>query len=123
MTPLRSILFLLVVCSNLSASAEQPRKIRSGETVLFLGDSITHSGGYIVELEARLRSLHPDKEFTLINLGLPSETCSGLSEPAHPFPRGGKRWEVLQHLYAQVLCSSCVVAVRQRPRLHQSIDS
>ena len=23
----------------------------------------------------------------LINLGLPSETCSGLSEPAHPFPR------------------------------------
>ena len=23
----------------------------------------------------------------LINLGLPSETCSGLSEPDHPFPR------------------------------------
>jgi lysophospholipase L1-like esterase len=53
--------------------------------VLFLGDSITHSGHYISMIETRLRLEGIEKE--LINLGLPSETCSGLSEPDHPFPR------------------------------------
>ena len=54
--------------------------------ILFLGDSITNDGRYISYIEAHLRSLgHQPPE--MINLGLPSETCSGLSEPDHPFPR------------------------------------
>ena len=55
---------------------------------MFLGDSITNAGHYIVDLEYRLlemRSWKPGQ--LLINLGLSSETCCGLSEPAHPFPR------------------------------------
>ena len=59
----------------------------SARRILFLGDSITHSGGYIafVETQLRLQKLDPLPE--IINVGLSSETCSGLSEPSHPFPR------------------------------------
>jgi lysophospholipase L1-like esterase len=57
--------------------------------VLFLGDSITHDGRYISFLETFLReNAEPgDTLPELINLGLPSETLSGQSEPDHPFPR------------------------------------
>lgn len=55
--------------------------------VLFLGDSITHSGGYVawIETQCRLQGVSPLPEF--INVGLSSETCTGLTEPDHPFPR------------------------------------
>ena len=53
--------------------------------VVFLGDSITNGGHYIAVLDSRLRSAGKETDF--INLGLPSETCSGLSEPDHPFTR------------------------------------
>ena len=56
--------------------------------VLFLGDSITHDGRYIAFIESWLREYQADAPLPeLINLGLPSETLSGLSEPDHPFPR------------------------------------
>ena len=60
------------------------------ERVVFLGDSISYSGEYIVRFETalRMRELADPKE--IINLGLPSETVSGLSEEGHAggrFPR------------------------------------
>ncbi len=61
-------------------SADQPR-------VLFLGDSITFAGHYVTLVEAHLRSARPDVPWQIVNAGLPSETCTGLSEPGHPFPR------------------------------------
>lgn len=77
---LLSLFILLHLASSVAADP-----LQNAKRVLFLGDSITHSGHYIVYLEAALRQTHPDTEF--INLGLPSEGCTGLSEPAHPFPR------------------------------------
>jgi lysophospholipase L1-like esterase len=58
--------------------------------VVFLGDSITYSGQYVDDIEAvlRLRGMFGGLEF--LDLGLPSETVSGLSEPGHAggkFPR------------------------------------
>ncbi len=55
--------------------------------VLFLGDSITHAGGYVawIETQCRLQGVSPMPTF--YNVGLSSETCSGQTEPAHPFPR------------------------------------
>ena len=55
--------------------------------ILFLGDSITNAGEFInmIEMQLRLQSIDPIPE--LVNAGLPSETCTGLSEPDHPFPR------------------------------------
>ena len=55
--------------------------------ILFLGDSITHAGHYISLIEAHVLQQHDQPAPEMINLGLPSETCSGLSEPEHPFPR------------------------------------
>lgn len=57
------------------------------DRVLFLGDSITHAGHYVSVIEAQLRQVNNNQIPEIINLGLPSETCSGLSEPDHPFPR------------------------------------
>jgi len=85
--------FAIVVCILFSCSlagaglaAAEPL-IKPGDRVLFLGDSITHAGHYVSIVEATLRAAHPGTIPDLINLGLPSETCSGLSEPDHPWPR------------------------------------
>ena len=77
--------FLVVFGVSAHHSAAQDEFPVAANRILFLGDSITHAGDYISLLETQLR-LH-GHDCTLINLGLPSETCSGLSEPEHPFPR------------------------------------
>jgi lysophospholipase L1-like esterase len=57
------------------------------KTIVFLGDSITDEGTYISFLDAHFLQSMSDPRLTLINLGVSSETASGLSEPDHPFPR------------------------------------
>ena len=84
---LLACLFAICFSCNTAAHAAPPDFLRSAERIVFLGDSITHAGHYISLLEAELRLRYPGRAPELINLGLPSETCSGLSEPDHPFPR------------------------------------
>ncbi len=58
--------------------------------ILFLGNSITYSGQYISYIETYLTLQYPNRKIEFINVGLPSETVSGLSEPNHAngkFPR------------------------------------
>jgi lysophospholipase L1-like esterase len=58
--------------------------------VVFLGDSITYAGQYIDFLEAFLRLRDPGLRCEFLDLGLPSETVSGLTEAGHAggaFPR------------------------------------
>lgn len=55
--------------------------------ILFLGDSITADGIYIRLAREWLQVCRPDLTVELIPGGVPSETASGLSEAAHPFPR------------------------------------
>ncbi len=74
----------LSLTSRLAADEFSPLKAKR---ILFLGDSITHAGGYISLIEAQLIENGLTSRPEMINLGLPSETCSGLSEPDHPFPR------------------------------------
>ncbi|HEX9509388.1 MAG TPA: SGNH/GDSL hydrolase family protein [Puia sp.] len=64
-----------------------PKKVHR---ILFLGNSITYGGKYIVDIEAYFATRYPKKHYEFINVGLPSETVSGLSEPNHAdgkFPR------------------------------------
>jgi len=75
---------LIATHAKAQSSEASPLKARR---ILFLGDSITHSGGYIARIEAQLRAQKVSPLPEIINLGLSSETCSGLSEPDHPFPR------------------------------------
>jgi lysophospholipase L1-like esterase len=66
------------------------KQVANARRIVFLGDSITYSGEYIEFFEAFIRKQYPRAEVDIINLGLPSETVSGLSEPGHAsgaFPR------------------------------------
>ncbi len=73
----------------LSIAQEKP-SLPNVRRIVFLGDSITHDGRYIDYLDAFLATRFPDRRWELLNLGLPSETVSGLSEDGHAggaFPR------------------------------------
>ena len=76
---------LIAIVFAVSARAADPSFPSKAKRILFLGDSITHAGRYISLIDTQLRLRGHD--VVLINLGLPSETCSGLSEPEHPYPR------------------------------------
>ena len=87
---------LLMVASTLFLSGLGPAvaadkaPLAGVRRVVFLGDSITYSGQYIEDLEAYLRLKDPSLRCEFLDLGLSSETVSGLSEPGHAsgkFPR------------------------------------
>lgn len=88
MIRLLCLIVLIAASSPFVVSADTSLPPLKGQ-VLFLGDSITHDGRYITFIEAYLRENAGTGEPlpALINLGLPSETLSGQSEPDHPFPR------------------------------------
>jgi lysophospholipase L1-like esterase len=79
--------FLTLLVSIQVVAAERPDYLHSGNQIVFLGDSITAAGDFIAIVDAHLRMAYGEDIPDLINLGLPSETCTGLSEPDHPFPR------------------------------------
>ncbi|MEQ8881273.1 MAG: SGNH/GDSL hydrolase family protein [Cyclobacteriaceae bacterium] len=69
----------------------QPYQIASEtKKILFLGNSITQQGDYISFIETYYTLKYPAQNLEFINVGLASETVSGLSEPNHAngaFPR------------------------------------
>lgn len=87
---MRIAILLALICVGLhprpSQAAENDFPLNA-KRILFLGDSITHSGGYVAWIETQLRLQGVDPLPEIINIGLSSETASGLSEPGHPFPR------------------------------------
>lgn len=58
--------------------------------VVFLGNSITYAGKYVTAIDVYYQTHYPNQPIEFINVGLPSETVSGLSEDGHAggkFPR------------------------------------
>lgn len=84
-------MLLAGLCEPGSSAAAAPWPTLSREErILVLGDSITYAGQYVEYFEGFLRLRHPRWQGELLNLGLPSETVSGLSEEGHAggqFPR------------------------------------
>jgi lysophospholipase L1-like esterase len=78
---------LLILSLVLQTAAADDSFPLTAQRILFLGDSITNSGYYVADIETQLRIQGVDPMPELVNIGLPSETCTGLSEPDHPFPR------------------------------------
>ena len=79
-----------VRASLVLAQQSLPLTLRGIHRIVFLGDSITYAGGYVEEIETALTAHYPQQNFEIINVGLPSETLSGLTEPNHAggaFPR------------------------------------
>ena len=100
--PLRALLHLTVVAlwcallplrsatSDQSDSSDIPILPPNVHRLVFLGDSITYSGQYVEFVEAYFVTRFPERHLEFLNLGLPSETVSGLSEDGHAggkFPR------------------------------------
>lgn len=86
----RPIFFTLLSASLLASPATLHADVPEAKRILFLGDSITYAGTYIEFIEAALIARLPDRKIEILNIGLPSETVSGLSEEGHAngkFPR------------------------------------
>jgi len=82
------ILFLTIA---LQATPKENRELLiKSRNIIFLGDSITYQGQYVANFDTWLHAYYQKRKFSIINLGLGSETVSGLSEPNHAggkFPR------------------------------------
>ena len=64
--------------------------LKNTKKIVFLGDSITYGGEYVIFFDRWLTVNHPELSPEVLNQGIPSETVSGLSEPGHlrhGFPR------------------------------------
>ncbi|WP_220377767.1 MULTISPECIES: SGNH/GDSL hydrolase family protein [unclassified Arenibacter] len=100
-----SMLYFFLILSLFYGNAQNTFKIpQDVERILFLGNSITYSGQYVSYVDAYLTLQYPDRDFEIINVGLPSETVSGLSEPDHAggkFPRPDLH-ERLERIMSQV---------------------
>jgi lysophospholipase L1-like esterase len=100
------ILFLLFSILFLAEAKSQEVEPISKDTkqILFLGNSITYAGDYIAFVETIYRLNNPESTLDWLNLGLPSETVSGLSEEGHAggaFPRPDLH-ERLDRIFAQI---------------------
>lgn len=87
-------LFFLLGLVSITLQAAEPTnalaKLHDAHRIVFLGDSITYAGQYVEAVEAFYVTRFPERKFEFLNLGVPSETVSGLSEPGHAggkFPR------------------------------------
>ncbi|MBS1577199.1 MAG: SGNH/GDSL hydrolase family protein [Bacteroidetes bacterium] len=84
------LFYLFIAALFYQPSLAQTSITKNVKTVLFLGNSITWAGTYVNDIETYYRVQYPGREIEFINVGLPSETVSGLSEPGHAngeFPR------------------------------------
>ncbi len=98
------IAFLSIGVLQNGYSQTKPTIADNIHKILFLGNSITYSGQYVSYVEAYLKLQYPKRKWEFINIGLPSETVSGLSEPNHAqgkFPRPDLR-ERLQRILSMV---------------------
>ncbi len=80
-TILTAALFSCALSPTLLGQDAAP-SLRNAKQALFLGDSITADGRYVVYVETWLALTQPNPP-RVINAGLSSETVSGLSEPGH----------------------------------------
>jgi lysophospholipase L1-like esterase len=88
-----------------------PPEIAAAHRVVVIGDSITYAGSYVDFVEAAIRLRDPSWAGEFIDVGLPSETASGLSEPGHAGGRFARPdvHERLDRVLAQ-LKPDCVIA-------------
>jgi lysophospholipase L1-like esterase len=90
----RTFAILVAGLLPLSFQAAEPTNalaiLQNVHRIVFLGNSITYSGQYVEFIEAYFVTRFPERQIQFLDLGLPSETVSGLSEDGHAggkFPR------------------------------------
>ena len=68
-------------------TTQAPARLDKVHRIVFVGDSITYADRYVEDIAAYYASRFPERHFEFINVGLSSETVSGLTEAGHA---GGK---------------------------------
>ena len=84
------VLALLAFLPFVGQANENFNILKNTKKIVFLGDSITYGGEYVIFFERWLTVNHPELSPEVLNQGIPSETVSGLSELGHlrhGFPR------------------------------------
>lgn len=84
---LTALLVLLPLTFKAAPPVDMPAKLSGAHRVVFLGDSITYASHYVEDIEAYFDTRFPKQPIEWINVGLSSETVSGLTEAGHA---GGK---------------------------------
>ena len=82
--------FSIVICTRAADPVALPPALAAAQRVVILGDSITYGGAYVDFIEAVIHTRVPTWRGEIIDVGLSSETVSGLSETGHAggkFPR------------------------------------
>jgi len=84
--------FTFAVASHATAAEplSLPPAVAAAKRIVILGDSITYGGTYVDFVETVIRTRLPEWRGEILDLGLSSETVSGLSEDGHAggkFPR------------------------------------
>ncbi|MBD1425600.1 SGNH/GDSL hydrolase family protein [Sphingobacterium arenae] len=74
---------ITVTDSGWAQSLKGAFPISAAQKIVFLGNSITYAGHYVTLFESFMITAFPKATTQVINLGLPSETVSGLSEDGH----------------------------------------
>ena len=92
MRPFSSVFFALCILLPLGTAdaSDRTELLRQSQGIIFLGDSITFGGHYVAFFDAWLLTQGLGELPTVIDVGLSSETVSGLSEDGHAggkFPR------------------------------------
>lgn len=98
---------------------------RSVKRVVFIGNSITYAGKYITDIETVFKTRYPRQKIEFINVGLPSETVSGLSEEGHAggrFPRPDVH-DRLQRILAQTTPDLVFVNYGMNDGIYLPLDS
>lgn len=80
-------LWICFTIKGFAADTNALAKLQNAHRIVFLGDSITYAGGYVDDVEAYYVTRFPEQHFEFINVGLSSETVSGLSEASEKNPR------------------------------------
>src|SRR6185436_18948640 len=70
---------VLLTATGAGAMNDGAKLMTGSRRIVFLGDSITYAGEYVEFVEAYVRMQYPESTVEFIDLGLPSETVSGLS--------------------------------------------
>jgi len=86
---IRTMCLALAMCAPVLAQpATQPAAgnfaLGQREKIVFVGDSITAAGQYVMYIEGYLVTRFPQRHFDVLNVGRSSETLSNLSEVDHP---------------------------------------
>jgi len=114
----RPLVALFVFCTAVVfADKEETR-------VLFLGDSITYGGNWVVSVESAIRAQKGLARATVVNMALSSETTSGLSEAGHAggsFPRPDLH-ERLQRALTQFKPTLVVACYGINDGIYQPLD-